>query len=91
MRKINICVTYQLMGDNSSALKCFTKILNIDSHEIQAWNSIEVFFIFKNLNNNERLQTMRNNIKKNFTAKAVSSIVADIIDKLETDKIKIKK
>ena len=44
-----------------------------------------------NLNNNERLQTMRNNIKKNFTAKAVSSIVADIIDKLETDKIKIKK
>ena len=47
--------------------------------------------IIKNLNNNERLQTMRNNIKKNFTAKAVSSIVADIIDKLETDKIKIKK
>ena len=34
---------------------------------------------------------MRNNIKKNFTAKSVSSIVADIIDKLETDKIKIKK
>ena len=47
--------------------------------------------IIKNLNNNERLQTMRNNIKKNFTAKSVSSIVADIIDKLETDKIKIKK
>ena len=28
------------MGDNNSALKCFTKILNINSHEIQAWISI---------------------------------------------------
>ena len=28
------------MGDNNSAIKCFTKILNIDSREIQAWISI---------------------------------------------------
>ena len=28
------------MGDNDSALKCFTKILNINSSEIQAWISI---------------------------------------------------
>lgn len=43
--------------------------------------------IIKNLNNKERLEIMRNNIKRNFTARAVSSIVADIIDKLEMEKI----
>ena len=47
--------------------------------------------IIKNLNNAERLQIMRNNIKKNFTAKAVSSIVTNIVNNLETENLKNKK
>lgn len=44
--------------------------------------------IIKNLNNKERLEIMRNNIKNNYTTKAVSSIAADILNKIETEKIK---
>ena len=40
-------VTYQLMGDNNSALKCFTKILKINSHEIQAW--IRIGFVYQKI------------------------------------------
>ena len=47
--------------------------------------------IIKNLNNAERLEIMRNNIKKNFTAKAVSSIVTDIVNNLEKENLKNKK
>ncbi len=40
-------VTYRLMGDNNSALKCFYQILNIDSHEIQGLDKHWFLFIRK--------------------------------------------